>query len=960
MRLRSHVPLESYSDDSGAGAESCVLRRVSRICADGVHVAGPARAATVPGCTICCVMARSNSSSQTTKRTKGQDGRAAQSQPPAEPVWKRALLAVPRGMGAAVRSLTGVGEYDPAYRRDGLCFLMLVLAVCFCASEWFRVNGPLGVFLHAVASGLFGVMSVVVPVVLVIVAVRLMRNSGKDSDNPRVLAGWVLLMWSICSIIDVALIADVPGFNIGAIQSAGGLLGFVLGSPLAWGLSEAFAIAVFVIVGLFSLLLITRTHVTDVPQRVGSVMDRVRGNQQADERPQFPNEVRVGDGTLSFAEGVPSHDGDDDGTDGSRSVRKGWFSRLFSKASGKRTDRTLERYEGDDPFDHAASRHGDAAETRVLGAPASDGARTVSSAGRAADETAVITNSNHAPVDATHVLPVDDMTRPLSEADPWASIGEDGEMTVDPQTGEIADEPAAGDDGAPTTQNAPYRLPDLNLLAKGQPHAARTPANDRVIQALTSTFQQFNVDAKVVGFLRGPSVTQYEVELGSGVKVEKVTNLQKNIAYAVASSDVRILSPIPGKSAIGIEIPNADREIVHLGDVLRSDNAVNDPNPMLAGIGKDVEGHFVTADLTKMPHLLVAGATGSGKSSFVNSMLTSIIMRATPEQVRMILVDPKRVELSAYAGIPHLLTPIITDPKKAAQALEWVVKEMDARYSDLEFFGFRHVKDFNEAVRAGKVHAPAGSNRKVAPYPYLLVVVDEMADLMMVAKNDVESSIQRITQLARAAGVHLVLATQRPSVDVVTGLIKANIPSRLAFATSSATDSRVILDTVGAETLIGQGDALFLPMGSAKPIRVQGSWVSESEIRKGVEYVRTQRKPHYREDIEQMAKDAEKHALEPDEEIGDDMDVLLQAAELVVTTQFGSTSMLQRKLRVGFAKAGRLMDLLESRGVVGPSEGSKARQVLVQPQDLPAVLAFIRGETDSLTSSAPTQDALSM
>ena len=905
-------------------------------------------------------MARSNSSSQTTKRTKGQDGRAAKSQPPAEPVWKRVLLAVPRGMGAAVRSLTGVGEYDPAYRRDGLCFLMLVLAVCFCASEWFRVNGPLGVFLHAVASGLFGVMSVVVPVVLAIVAVRLMRNSGKDSDNPRVLAGWVLLMWSICSIIDVALIADVPGFNIGAIQSAGGLLGFVLGSPLAWGLSEAFAIAVFVIVGLFSLLLITRTHVTDVPQRVGSVMDRVRGNQQADERPQFPNEVRVGDGTLSFAEGVPSHDGDDDGTDGSRSVRKGWFSRLFSKASGKRTDRTLERYEGDDPFDHAASRHGDAAETRVLGAPASDGARTVSSAGRAADETAVMTNSNHAPVDATHVLPVDDMTRPLSEADPWASIGEDGEMTVDPQTGEIADEPAAGDDGAPTTQNAPYRLPDLNLLAKGQPHAARTPANDRVIQALTSTFQQFNVDAKVVGFLRGPSVTQYEVELGSGVKVEKVTNLQKNIAYAVASSDVRILSPIPGKSAIGIEIPNADREIVHLGDVLRSDNAVNDPNPMLAGIGKDVEGHFVTADLTKMPHLLVAGATGSGKSSFVNSMLTSIIMRATPEQVRMILVDPKRVELSAYAGIPHLLTPIITDPKKAAQALEWVVKEMDARYSDLEFFGFRHVKDFNEAVRAGKVHAPAGSNRKVAPYPYLLVVVDEMADLMMVAKNDVESSIQRITQLARAAGVHLVLATQRPSVDVVTGLIKANIPSRLAFATSSATDSRVILDTVGAETLIGQGDALFLPMGSAKPIRVQGSWVSESEIRKAVEYVRTQRKPHYREDIEQMAKDAEKHALEPDEEIGDDMDVLLQAAELVVTTQFGSTSMLQRKLRVGFAKAGRLMDLLESRGVVGPSEGSKARQVLVQPQDLPAVLAFIRGETDSLTSSAPTQDALSM
>ena len=945
-------------------------------------------------------MARTASSSD--KKTSGAAPRTrnADAESQDESVGKKILLAIPRALGSAVRSITGVGEYDPVYRRDGLCFLMLVLAVFFCASEWFRVDGVLGRVLHAFASGILGLMSVVLPVLLVIVAVRLMRNSGKGSDNPRVVTGWMLLLWSICSIIDVALAADTPGFDIAVLQNAGGLLGFVLGSPLAWGLSNVFAIIVFVVVGLFAVLMITRTHVTDLPDNARALQARIQGERKTsgtNDGDQFPNEVRVGDETLNFAEGVPAHDGTDGAGDGSKTAGKpakeGFFARLFSRRRKTDDDRSLDRYAGDDPFDHAADRHGQAAETSLLDRSTAVPPRTGSSDGggafgsgqdadaTSAQRTSIMGTSGHTPavrtVSGTATLAMPQGSGPAAPADPWAGIGADGtssmpvsggaaggapgasgsgETTVDPSTGEILDDPDAAPDAADADR--PYQLPDLNLLAKGQPHAVRTPANDHVIQALTNTFQQFNVDAKVVGFLRGPSVTQYEVELGPGVKVEKVTNLQKNIAYAVASSDVRILSPIPGKSAIGIEIPNVDREIVHLGDVLRSDKARNDPNPMLTGVGKDVEGHFVTADLAKMPHLLVAGATGSGKSSFINSMLTSIIMRATPEQVRMIMVDPKRVELSAYAGIPHLLTPIITDPKKAAQALEWVVKEMDARYSDLEFFGFRHVKDFNEAVRAGKVHAPAGSNRKVAPYPYLLVVVDEMADLMMVAKNDVESSIQRITQLARAAGVHLVLATQRPSVDVVTGLIKANIPSRLAFATSSATDSRVILDTVGAETLIGQGDALFLPMGSAKPLRVQGSWVSESEIRKAVEFVRTQRKPHYREDIEQMAKEADKAAVEPDEEIGDDMDVLLQAAELVVTTQFGSTSMLQRKLRVGFAKAGRLMDLLESRGVVGPSEGSKARQVLVQPQDLQAVLAFIRGETSSIQSSAPQQPEL--
>ena len=1287
--------------------------------------------------------ARSRRGSGSSRRGHGRSGRRyATPAPSANPFaillgWIVALIAavwmvVAHAAGAACRAMGRHGrELDPLHRRDGAGLAALCAAIACAVAVWGDESGPLRTVSLAIRS-LFGSGTWAVPILLVLLAWRFLRHPEKNAATARMVIGWVALLVGALGLIHVA--AGTPGLAAGlaAIRSAGGLIGYAVAAPLVAIVTQWAAIPVLLLIAGFGLLVITGTPLHRVPERIAEG----RGLLQR----------RGADATATTETGGGAGAG-----------------RPHAKLARRRTD-ALEVGARDQAYD-----------TPLLDS---------------------LFGRRDAPRTAEH----GDADAGVSAADAAAqgvliggrSLTDDGWREAAALAAGVAAAPAAGPGVARKPEqltlsavtDGSYTLPPIALLKPGTVARPRTRANETVVEALTGVLEQFEVDAEVTGFTRGPTVTRYEIELAPAVKVERVTQLSKNIAYAVKSADVRILSPIPGKSAIGIEIPNADRDIVSLGDVLRSPVARSDHHPMVVGLGKDVEGTNVVANLAKMPHMLIAGATGAGKalaldtpiptprgwttmgairpgeevfdeagerctvvaatsvmhgrpcyevefsdgtvivadaqhlwqtttttergrcskvrrgvpywsaadvarvtqravavlgepdrpvttaevladigpsvrnvllalagripkegrrlrqtyvrngrevsfwvqtysrqllykslaarvttpvgyghrvhdaalpvttadiarslrvsgrvnhsvpvcgpldypvrdlplapytlgawlgdghsasaritcadeeiidairgegyavtkhsaplaygireqgagsawrqaraftshlrrldllgnkhipelylrssiaqrrsllaglldtdgycspggeasfsvtnerlsrdvldlvlglghkatlrtrpcrgrtestsvvytvsfrpqapvfrlerkrarqaaiasrsparqryivdvrpvesvpvrciqvdspsrlylasrscvpthnSTCINGLITSILLRATPDEVRMVLIDPKRVELAAYAGIPHLITQIITSPKRASDALQWVVGEMDRRYDDLAATGFRHLDDFNKAVRAGRVTAPPGSERTFSPYPYLLVIVDELADLMVVAPRDVEDAVVRITQLARAAGIHLVLATQRPSVDVVTGLIKANVPSRLAFATSSLTDSRVILDQPGAEKLVGQGDALFLPMGTSKPIRLQNAYVTEREIREIVAHCKKQAVPVYREDV--VA--AQSRQREIDADIGDDLDFLVQAAELIVSTQFGSTSMLQRKLRVGFAKAGRLMDLLESRGVVGPSEGSKARDVLIRPDDLPGLLASLRGE----------------
>ncbi|WP_455550242.1 DNA translocase FtsK 4TM domain-containing protein [Dietzia maris] len=843
--------------------------------------------------------------------------------------------AMAKGVGHGVRGLGGGDDDDkvvPPHRRDGLGLILIGVAIVFVGAVWFGAAGPIGHWIDTGIRTVVGTPGALLPLVLGGWGVLVMAREPRPDVHSRWLVGTTV---AALGVLGLWHLGSGSPTDPDGVRSGAGVLGRIVGGTLEAGLSVFVAVPLLVLLVAFGILVMVGRPAREIPGIVrgffgwdgsGDIVD----HDYVDSDEDWDDEMTT---AYPIAETTRAAEPERSAT--RRSSRRRIAAWSDTPTAGETVEMPRAARPSAEP--EAAPEVADLPPEEPARAPArrkpAPRRTEVLPAGADADEaparppaSATPSSPATAPGRAVSTPSVDTSAVPQTNVPSTHTAAESDAERLDSQTQLL--------------NGVDYALPPVSLLTAGDPPKARSESNDQMIEAIQGVLEQFKIDAAVTGFTRGPTVTRYEVELGPGVKVEKITALHRNIAYAVATDNVRLLAPIPGKSAVGIEVPNLDRELVRLADVLTDPKTASKHNPMLIGLGKDIEGDFVTADLAKMPHLLVAGSTGSGKSSFVNSMLVSLLTRATPDEVRLILVDPKMVELTPYEGIPHLITPIITQPKKAAAALAWLVEEMEQRYQDMKSTRVRHITDFNERVKSGAITTPPGSERVYRPYPYIVAVVDELADLMMTAPRDIEDAIVRITQKARAAGIHLVLATQRPSVDVVTGLIKTNVPSRLAFATSSLTDSRVILDQAGAEKLIGMGDGLFIPMGASRPIRMQGAFITDEEIHEVVDYAKNQAEPEYDESITAAKEDGKKDI---DADIGDDLDDLLAAVELVVSSQFGSTSMLQRKLRVGFAKAGRLMDLMESRDIVGPSEGSKARDVLVKPEELASVLWMIKG-----------------
>jgi DNA segregation ATPase FtsK/SpoIIIE, S-DNA-T family len=756
--------------------------------------------------------------------------------------------------------------------------------------------GPVG---HGVRHGIgvvLGVGRFLVPPAFAAAGVMLI--AGRPRHEPaRAAVGLALTLASVAGLADLAGGAPRLSASSHRLSGAGGIIGAVFGNPLRSGLGDWGASVV--LLALVTLALVLFTGVTLRVALAGVARLGAELWQTA-----VPH---------ADAEGAEEVDEDEDEDDAEVPVAES------ARTRGSRRDRPV-LFDLDD-----------------IHTP----------------EPPVVDDVEPAPPapEPAAVEPSIDLPGDLAEvAGPASGMPRQGTLSMD--------------SGAATGE---WRLPPMKMLSRSKPQELDRAEISAAGRALVSALAAHGVETRLLGHTVGPTVTRFELELGPGVKVARVTSLAKDIAYAMASADVRILAPIPGKSAIGIEVPNRMRQLVTLGDVLASEEARRATHPLEVALGRDIAGRPVIENLADMPHILISGATGAGKSSCINSLITSIMMRATPEELRLILVDPKRVELGQYNGLPHLLTQVVVDPKKAANALSWAVTEMERRYDVLAEAGMRDITGYNDAVDRGELddvgpleidaagpdaegdeselegdeisqrvaERLAESRAAVTPtvqrerLPFILIVVDELNDLMMVAARDVEESVCRIAQMARAVGIHLVLATQRPSVDVITGVIKANVPSRLAFSVSSLADSRVILDQPGAERLIGKGDMLLLTASSSVARRIQGPWVAESEVRTVVAHWQRQRSAEY---VVGIAGD--ENSARSGDGLDDDDELLSAAMELVVRSQLGSTSMLQRKLRVGFSRAGRLMDLLERRGVVGPSEGSKARAVLMAPEEL--------------------------